>query len=311
MNTRQLRNVWVALGVVVCFSISSSLALGKKPAVDSQKVVSPQALLANIIDQEDSKDSTNEQGSVLVDTLNEQLKEVQVRLDARDAEFNLMHKILADLARKDPESPVLAKIKEVEDSLTLHEQELKVLKKANQKASVINNNIVINSGIVPGAQIVGLSTPSSQGVLKSFTSLFNKVTSAVKYFGPSVLNLYLVYRVSGLMAGHKVEMAAMMAEMLRLAQQAATPQAAGQASSIPSMPDVTGSWIPSLGYLQAGIAAYALLMPLLMAAVECVPSFAKSGNALGDFPSIKEENLSHEPGELIPNKAPWLDLKGF
>ncbi len=272
MNTRQLRNVWVALGVVVCFSISSSLALGKKPAVDSQQVVSPQALLANIIDQEDSEDSGNEQGSVLVDTLNEQLKEVQVRLDARDAEFNLMHKILADLARKDPESPVLAKIKEVEDALTLHEQELKALKKAKQKASVINNNIVINNGFTHGTQIV---EPSSQGVLKSFNSLFKKVTSAVKYFGPSVLNLYLVYRVSGLMQSHKVEMAAMMAEMLRLAQ------VAGQASSMPPIPDVTGSWIPSLGYLGAAMVAYNLLMPLLIKAVEYVPSTAKSGIILG------------------------------
>jgi hypothetical protein len=247
------------------------LALGKKPIAGSQRVVSPQALLTNIIDQEDSENFTNEQGSILVDTFTDQLKEVQARLAARDEEFALMYKILVDLAKNEPESPVLARIKEVEDALNLHEQALKALKDAKQKASVINNNIVINNCVVPSTQITEPSAAISQRVLNSFISLFKKVTSAVQYFGPSVINLYLVYRVSGLMHHHKAEMASMMVEMLRLAQQAATAQVAGKDLSLPPRNDFTDSWIPSLDYLKMGVVACDLLMPLLMRAVEYVP----------------------------------------
>ena len=151
----------------------------------------------------------------------------------------------------------LKRIQEVELGLRMLQRDLEILK--TKKIDIRNDINVVVGG--------GQPTPTGETAL-STAYLLSKLVSAVKYFGPSVINYFIVNKVFEALKANREIMEKMTEEINKLRREAA---AKGTPLPTPPVaPSSSESFIDSWGSI---LTAAAVIVPFLLKIVQGVPSF--------------------------------------
>lgn len=168
----------------------------------------------------------------------------------------------------------LKRIQEVELGLRMLQRDLEILK--TKKIDIRNDINVVVGG--------GQPTPTGETAL-STAYLLSKLVSAVKYFGPSVINYFIVNKVFEALKANREIMEKMTAEINNLRREAAAKGAPLPTPSVAS--SSSESFIDSWGSI---LTAATVIVPFLLKIIQGVPSFFPKSSG-GEVVKLIEDPL--------------------
>lgn len=267
MNAKQIKQLKIVFGVVVFLGVGNSCGL-------ISDVINPGRLKAfvagsmNIANKDSSVAEEEWNIGMLPDELDHfdaQLDTIQDELAKHNEELAKVKEMIVELRDRDPSDPYLLQLEEVKKALLMLKDRLVEIEKSNKNPVNVNQHVNVN---------VGGNGDAALGAISTAGYVFSKLCDAVKCFGPSIVNYYIVSQAFGLIREHRDAMAAMMIEMQRMmAEQAAR---AGQENTPP--PPQSSNQGAMLGESLMNAAAYAaFILPLLYKMLQGVSSqFPKS-----------------------------------
>lgn len=289
-----MKQLVVVFGVVVFFGMGNSFTLIE----NSVKPGRLKALVSNVAKAVKQAQPTTEWNiTMLPDDLNnfdEQLDAIGENLESHGAELAQVKKMIAELQERDPSHPYLLQLEEVKKALIMVKDRLVAIEKSQRGNVNVDHRVNVNVG-----------GSASLGAVSTAGYVFGKICDVVKYFGPSVMNCYVAYKVFELMREHREAMSKIIADMQRVL----VDQAARADHIIPGVPqnnavdvDSGNSWISALQVL--------VMLGTVFKAVQGVSfSLPKSNKGLEIVPLMVATPPSSQPeprawriigGEKIP-----------
>ena len=250
VNTKQVQQLKIAFGVVVFLGVGNCLGKVNISPSGLKALITQAAKAVKPVAPAESEDWSIEMLPSDLNHFDEQLGTIEEKLDKRSDELIQVKKMIAELQDRDPSHPYLLQLEEVKKALLMLKDRLVEIEKSQRGAVNVDHRVNVH---------VGGNRDASLGAISTAGYVFGKLCDAVKYFGPSIVNYYVVSQAFALMREHRDAMMAMMTEMQRMMAE----QAARAGQSVPTPPQMPNSGAEAGGSWVNTLSAAAFILPIL------------------------------------------------